>query len=114
MVGAIGHELSRLDNGHQLISIRRMKLAQQTMSNPSAVTPEQFFQVGSSWLKTFTRPFQPEDETQADHDGITWEYRLGCDGREMADLFLRLHERDKDKPGMVMPAFLRSHPFHID
>jgi len=114
LVGVIGHELSHLDNGHQLINIRRMKLAQQTMNNPSAVTPERFFQVGSSWLRAFTRPFQPEDETQADHDGITWAYRLGYDGREMADLFLRLHERDKDKPGMAMPAFLRSHPFHID
>lgn len=114
LVGVIGHELSHLDNGHQLINIRRMKLAQQTISNPSAVTPDRFFQVGSSWLRAFTRPFQPEDETQADHDGITWAYRLGYDGRAMADLFLRLHERDKDKPGMVMPAFLRSHPFHID
>ncbi len=114
LVGVIGHELSHLDNGHQLINIKRMKLAQQTMNNPSSVTPDRFFQVGSSWLRAFTRPFQPEDETQADHDGITWAYRLGYDGRAMADLFLRLHERDKDKPGMVMPAFLRSHPFHID
>lgn len=114
LVGIIGHELSHLDNGHQLIHLKRMKLAQQTMKSSTSISPDQFFQVGSNWLRAFSRPFQPEDESQADHDGITWAYRLGYDGRPMADLFLRLHERDKNKPGMAVPAFLRSHPFHID
>jgi predicted Zn-dependent protease len=64
-------------------------------------------------MRSFSKPFRPEDESAADNDGATWAYELGYDPREMAKLFVRLHERDRGaKPNL--PSFLRTHPYHLD
>jgi predicted Zn-dependent protease len=60
------------------------------------------------------KPFRPEDEAAADRDGATWAYRAGYDPREMAKLFLAMHRREADKGADFMPAFFRTHPFHMD
>lgn len=113
LIGIIGHELSHIDRGHQTQQLKRMKLANETFSGSGGFSPEKFFAGGMSMMKMFMKPFRPEDEAEADRDGATWAYRAGYDVREMAKLFLRLHERDKHGKE-AMPGFLRSHPFHID
>lgn len=114
LIGILGHELSHIDHGHQTQQLKRMKLAQQAFSaDGGGFSPEKFFAGGASMMKMFMKPFRPEDETEADLDGATWAYRAGYDSREMAKLFLRLHERDKHGKE-ALPGFMRSHPFHID
>lgn len=114
LIGILGHELSHIDHGHQTQQLKRMKLAQQAFSGDGGgFSPENFFAGGASMMKMFMKPFRPEDETEADLDGATWAYRAGYDSREMAKLFLRLHERDKHGKE-ALPGFMRSHPFHID
>ena len=113
LVGVLGHELAHLDRGHQLYDAKRMKLAQRTFSGGNGFSPDEFFRSGAMLMKSFMRPFRPEEEAEADEDGARWAYAAGYDPREMAALFLRMQERDRDKPN-GMPAFLRTHPFHID
>lgn len=113
-IGILGHELAHIDRGHQTQQLKRMKLAQQAFSGDGAgFSPEKFMAGGAAMMKMFAKPFRPEDESQADLDGAAWAYRSGYDVREMADLFLRLHERDKNGKELV-PGFFRTHPFHID
>ncbi|MBC8351846.1 MAG: M48 family metalloprotease [Planctomycetes bacterium] len=113
LVGVIGHELSHLDHGHQLYDAKRMKLMQKTFTGANGFSPDQFFRSGAMLVRSFSKPFRPEDESEADNDGATWAYELGYDPREMAKLFLRMHERDgRAKAGL--PSFLRTHPFHLD
>lgn len=111
LVGVIGHELSHLDHGHQLYHLRRMKQAQETFSGE--YSPEKFFRNGALLARSFMRPFRPEEEAEADRDGAAWAFRAGYDPREMAKLFQRWHERAKGGDRLV-PAFLRSHPYHLD
>ncbi|MBI2477984.1 MAG: M48 family metalloprotease [Planctomycetia bacterium] len=113
LVGVIGHELSHLDHGHQLYDAKRMKLMQTTFSGANGFSPDQFFRNGAMLMRSFSKPFRPEDESEADDDGATWAYELGYDPREMGKLFLRMHERDRGaKPGL--PSFLLTHPYHLD
>ena len=113
LVGVVGHELSHLDHGHQLYDAKRMKLMQNTFSGANGFSPEQFFRSGAMLMRSFSKPFRPEDESEADKDGATWAYELGYDPREMAKLFLRMNERDRGvKPGL--PTFMRTHPYHLD
>jgi len=113
LVGVIGHELSHLDHGHQLYDAKRVKLMQRTFSGSNGFSPDQFFSSGAKLMRSFSKPFRPEDESQADDDGASWAYELGYDPREMAKLFLRMHERDRGaKPDV--PSFLRTHPYHLD
>jgi len=111
LVGVIGHELSHLDHGHQLYHVKRMKLAQDSFSGD--FSPEKFFRSGAMLARSFMRPFRPEEEAEADRDGAAWAYRAGYDAREMAKLFLRLHERAGGSDRLT-PAFFRSHPYHLD
>jgi predicted Zn-dependent protease len=113
LIGILGHELSHVDRGHQTEQLKRMKLAQEAFGGGSGFSPEKFMAGGMSMMKMFARPFRPEAESEADLDGATWAYRAGYDIREMAALFLRLHERDKDGKE-ALPGFFRTHPFHID
>lgn len=113
LVGVVGHELSHLDHGHQLYDAKRMKLMQNTFSGTNGFSPDQFFRNGGMLMRSFSKPFRPEDESQADDDGATWAYELGYDPREMAKLFLRMHERDRGvRPGL--PSFMQTHPYHLD
>ena len=111
LVGVIGHELSHIDRGHQLYCMRRFKAAQQSFRSGN-FDPRKMMNMGSMMAKTFSRPFRPEEETEADLDGATWAYALGYDAKQMAEVFLRLHNRDRGKPNP--PTFFQSHPFHID
>jgi predicted Zn-dependent protease len=114
LVGIVGHELSHLDRGHQLARVRRMKLAERTFSSGDrSLSPEEFFAAGTTVLRAWTRPFQPEDEVEADRDGATWAYRTGYDPREMARLFENLQRRQA-ADRIPLPDFLRSHPLPLD
>jgi predicted Zn-dependent protease len=113
LVGVVGHELSHLDHGHQLYDAKRAKLMQSTFSGGDGFSPDKFLRNGAMLMRSFSKPFRPEDESQADEDGATWTYELGYDPREMAKLFLRMHERDRGaKPNV--PSFMRTHPYHLD
>jgi predicted Zn-dependent protease len=111
LTGVLGHELSHLDRGHQLLPIRRNKLAQQNF-NSARNDPSAMFRQANLFMSAFMRPFRPEDEAQADQDGATWTYRAGYDPRAMAVLFNKLQERDRG--GQFAPAFLRTHPYHSE
>lgn len=113
LVGVIAHELSHLDHGHQLRTVKKIKLAQSSWSGGRPFDPRQFFQNSRLLLEGFMRPFRPEDETEADKDGARWSFQAGYDPREMADLFLRLHRRDGPNDNRL-PEFLRSHPVPLD
>lgn len=114
LVGVVGHELSHLDHGHQLGPAKRMKLAQQGFSGQGGnFSYDKMMQSGALMMRTFARPFHPEEEAEADADGVRWCYRAGYDPRQMADLFLRLHRRD----GVQAAApfnFFQTHPYHRD
>lgn len=114
LVGVVGHELSHLDRGHQLIHIKRMQRAQQVFSGKAAArNPAEMFSAGQSLVRLWARPFRPEDELQADLDAADWAYKAGYDPRELAKVLLRLHERNQQKlqPNDFLPSFLRSHPY---
>lgn len=115
LVGVLGHELSHFDRGHQLLPLKRIKLARQAVDGAATADLKHMLAAGGQMARLFGRPFRPEDEAQADEDGATWAYQSGYDPREMARLFLRMHEREqaKNQPNF-MPAFLRTHPFSID
>jgi predicted Zn-dependent protease len=110
LVGIVGHELAHLDRGHLLRRIRQMKLAEKTFSGAGqAFSPQKFFTSGAAIFRMWTRPFEPELEMEADHDGARWAYGAGYDPREMARLLLSLQKRHQGLP-FPMPEFLRSHP----
>ncbi len=110
VVGIVGHELSHLDRGHHLWRLRRIKLAEQTFSEKNKTfSPQRFFTAGSLMMQIWSRPFRPELEAEADHDGARWAYAARYDPRETAKLFLNLRDRGKDVQGFL-PSFLRSHP----
>jgi predicted Zn-dependent protease len=115
LVGVLGHELSHFDRGHQLLPLKRAKLAQRTFNQRESSDLKRMFAAGGQMMRLFARPFRPEDEAQADADGAAWAYAAGYDPREMARLFLRMHEREqaKNRPD-VMPGFLRTHPYSVD
>lgn len=112
LVGVLGHELSHLDREHQLYDAKRMKLAQKTFNGAGTASPDQFLRNGMMLLRSFSRPFRPEDESDADADGVQWAYKAGYDPREMARLFLRMSERNRFAD--TAPAFLRTHPYSVD
>jgi predicted Zn-dependent protease len=111
LVGILGHELAHIDRGHQLNHLRRWKLAQKSFT--SGFDLNRMLAASSMMAKMFMRPFQPEEESEADQDGARWAFQLGYDPMELALVFLSLHERDGRQPNFV-PSFLRSHPFHVD
>ena len=115
LVGVIGHELSHLDRGHQLVRVKGQKLAEQTFSERGAAGGAAFLKTGPMLMRLWSRPFRPEDETEADLDGARWAYQAGYDPREMANLFLRLEERKQQQSVNVpLPSFLRSHPYEAE
>lgn len=113
LLGVIGHELSHLDRGHQLLPLKRSKLAEQTFRGQQGFDPRRMMQTFSVLSETWTRPFRPEDELQADVDGATWAFFAGYDPRELAKLFLQLDET-RERPSAGKPAFLVTHPFDED
>lgn len=112
LVGIVGHELSHLDHGHQLLPIRRMKLMEKSFSSPQNLS--QMMQSGPGVAKLWARPFRPEDERDADRDGVTWAYAAGYDPREMAKLFQKKGKKTPAAEGMAWETFFRSHPYDQD
>ena len=112
LVGILGHELSHIDRQHQLEQFKNSLLAQKSLQG-GAVNFRQFANFGQLMMKSFMTPFAADQEQEADSDGARWSFRLGYDPLEMARIFQRLHDRDKNQQ-MPLPSFLRSHPFHLD
>jgi predicted Zn-dependent protease len=112
LVGILGHELSHIDRQHQLQQIRNSRLAEDKIKD-NVINLNKFLNVGQLMMKSFMTPFGSELEKEADLDGARWSFQLGYDPLEMAQVFRRLHERDKNRQ-VPLPSFLRSHPFHID
>ena len=114
LAGVLAHELSHIDRGHLLEGIQRQKLAQRSFSGGRSVAD--MMQASRMLMSQFARPFRPEQEVEADQDATLWLLQSSYDPREMADLFLKLHQRDQDKQQVqsFMPSFLRSHPFHLE
>jgi predicted Zn-dependent protease len=114
LVGVIGHELSHLDRGHQLVRLKGQKLAEKAFAkggtrNGAALSRMPLL------MRVWSRPFRPEDEQDADRVGARWAYQAGYDPREMAKLFLRLHERNERRgANLPLPSFLRSHPYEVE
>ncbi len=106
----VGHELSHLDRGHQLLPIKRVKMMEKTFSSPQNMS--QFTQFGPNMTKMWARPFRPEDERDADRDGAAWAYAAGYDPREMAKLFPKKGAKAPNAEGMPWATFFRSHPYN--
>ncbi len=113
LVGIIGHELSHLDRGHQLKPIRQMIQAQNRLSRADRLNLGDFFSLGQGMMNSF-HPFHPEEEEEADQDGLQWMHQVGYDGQELARLFQRLGERPRPDAPAAMPNFLRTHPLFPD
>ena len=110
LIGIVGHELSHLDRGHHTRRIKQMKLAERTFSGrQGAISMDKSFAVGGVMMRAWLRPFRSDYEKEADMDGARWSYRAGYDCREMAKLFLKLHERSGNLK-LPVPEFFRSHP----
>jgi predicted Zn-dependent protease len=110
LVGIVGHELSHLDRGHQLLPIKRLKLMEKSFSSPRDLM--QFMPGKSGMAKLWARPFRPEDERDADRDGVAWSYAAGYDPRELAKLFQKLGAKSSGAEEMPWSTFFRSHPYN--
>ena len=110
LTGIVGHELSHLDRGHQLLPIRRVKLMEKSFSAPQNQLP--FLPSQSGLIKLWARPFRPEDERDADQDGVAWAFAAGYEPREMAKLFLKRGGGATAVGTKELPwaTFFRSHP----
>lgn len=114
LIGVVGHELSHLDRGHQLLPLKRTKiLEQQSAGGFASFDPQKFFSEGTMMMRLLGRPFRPEDEAAADRDGAAWAYQAGYDPREMALLFAKLHQKNKDQK-VPFGSFFRTHPYNED
>jgi predicted Zn-dependent protease len=113
LAGIVGHELSHLDRGHQLLPLKRMKLMEAKFQQ--GFDPDDFFQNGPWMLKLMSRPFRPEDERDADEDGARWAFAAGYDPREMAKLFQRQAKKLKE-PQQAIPfaSYFSTHPGYRD
>lgn len=108
LMGIVGHEISHLDRRHQLKPIQQQIRAQNYLAGPREPDAAEFFDLGQSMMKSF-HPFHPDEEAEADRDGVDWMYRLGYDPRELARLFQRLADRPAG-PNAPLPGFLQTHP----
>jgi predicted Zn-dependent protease len=102
IVGVLAHELSHLDRGHQLTSIKASKLSGRPMN----------FEDGMLWTSLIARPVRPEDETEADADATRWMARLGYSPRELVRLLERWdQQQNQTMPWQeFVPGFIKSHP----
>ncbi|HUG93681.1 MAG TPA: M48 family metallopeptidase [Planctomycetaceae bacterium] len=113
LVGVVGHELSHLDRGHQLLPICRLKLIRRLAPQGGGrVSPESLLSTGQTLMR-LARPFRPEDEQAADRDAAAWMFQAGYDPRELAELFLQM-DRTQQSPSFPVPAMFRSHPVNAN
>jgi predicted Zn-dependent protease len=112
LVVVAGHELAHLDRGHLLRRARQWKLAERSLRpDGDKPSPDRMFQTMSLMMQLFQRPFGPEEELEADRDGITWAWRLGYDPRAVRLIYEALEPRG---PVAMLPAFLRTHPLSAE
>lgn len=102
LVGVIAHELSHLDRGHQLLTLKQSK-SQPQWNDPRAAM---------GWMATMFKPFRPEFEAQADADAVRWMLATGYDARQLAQLLARWDAKQNQQAPWVnmVPNFVRSHP----
>jgi predicted Zn-dependent protease len=110
LVVTAGHELSHIDRGHLLRRTREWKLAHESFAPGKAGGQAGFVQMMSLMPRLFQRPFGPEEELEADRDGITWAYGLGYDPRAVQLVFDALEAKFNENGFGGLPAFLRTHP----
>lgn len=111
LAGIVGHELSHLDHGHQLLPIRRMKLMQQMPAfTDGTFSPQKFFSTGEMLMRLW-RPFRPAEEAAADRDAADWSFAAGYDPHALAAEFDKLQRRN---PSLPIPSMFRSHPATIE
>jgi len=114
LVCVLGHELAHLDRGHLLRRMKQWKLAQDQFSRlPTDFSVDKMFDKFSLIQQLFRQPFGPEEELEADQDGITWAYRLDYDPQTVQQVFLAMDRAGLGAPEFL-PAFLRSHPLTAD
>lgn len=110
LMGVLGHELSHLDRGHLLRRMKQWKLAQEQFAQPAAgFTPDKLFSSLGTMQQLFRRPFGPQEELDADTDGITWTYRAGYDPRVLTEVYAAFEKAGFNQADFL-PAFLRTHP----
>ena len=109
LAGIVGHELSHLDRGHQLIPLKRMKVMEKSFSSPERW--DAFMNSHSNMTRMWSRPFRPEDERDADRDGVAWSYAAGYDPRELAKLFQKKKGKSSVAEDLPWATFFRSHPY---
>jgi predicted Zn-dependent protease len=111
LVCVLGHELSHLDRGHLVRQPKQVKLAQQALQpGEDGFTFDDFLSKTRTMTGLLRRPFGPDEELEADCDGITWAYKLGYDPRALGDLFDHLAAKNNNPALAFMPAFFRTHP----
>jgi predicted Zn-dependent protease len=113
LIGMVGHELSHLDRGHHTRRIKEMRLTERAFRPQGVQSWQDFMAIGGSALRVWLQPFRQEYELEADLDGARWAYQAGYDCRELALLFLRLHQQGQDGR-LPLPEFLQSHPASLD
>ena len=108
LIGIVGHELSHLDHGHQLLPIKRQKLVKDgnSMNWLESKQAMQFM------TRLWARPFRPEDEREADRDGVAWAFAAGYDPSEMANLFQSTAGDQAAAEQIPWASFFRSHPYN--
>jgi len=111
LVCVLGHELSHLDRGHLVRQPKQVKLAQESLKpGERGFTFDDFLSKTRAMTGLFRRPFGPDEELEADRDGITWAYKLGYDPRALGDLFDHLAAKNNNPALNFMPVFFRTHP----
>ena len=112
LIVVAGHELAHLDRGHLLRRARQWKLAERSLRpDGGEPPPEKMFRAMNLMMQLFQRPFGPEEELEADRDGIAWAWRLGYDPRAVRLIYEALEPRG---PAALLPAFLRTHPLSAE
>ncbi|MEQ1830328.1 MAG: M48 family metallopeptidase, partial [Pirellula sp.] len=102
LVGVIGHELSHLDRGHQLLGLRQSKQVAKPLD----------MKEGMLWMATVAKPMRPEFESVADSDAIRWMIQAGYDARALAKVLEQWDQQQNQTAPWTnfIPSFARSHP----
>lgn len=110
IVCVLGHELAHLDRGHLLRRMKQWKLAQDRLAQrPTEFTPQAMFDQMGLMQSLLRRPFGPQEELDADQDGITWAYRAGYDPLAVEQVYVAMENAGLSAPAFL-PNFLRTHP----
>jgi predicted Zn-dependent protease len=110
IICVIGHELAHLDRGHLLRRAKQWKLAQTEFRKPpTEFSFDKMMNKFSQMQQLFRLPFNPDQEAEADRDGITWAYRAGYDPRAVEQVYEAMQAAGVAGSDFL-PGFLRTHP----